>query len=231
MGVEIFFLEPAKRAIKAAIADAEKKTSAEVVVTVKRECGDYRRADLEVGSLFALALLCVFLYHPEPFDFTYLPVELAAAFLLGGILSAYVPPLRRLFIPKKVLAANASRAAKAAFLDLGVHRTKGRTGVLIFVASFERSVEVVADVGIHPKKLGGPWQEVVRKLDRAFRLDGSLERFTDALRELGPVLGAEHPRAHDDENELADHVDEHQEADDDDSEESEDESESEGARA
>ncbi|NUO50021.1 MAG: hypothetical protein HOV80_14290 [Polyangiaceae bacterium] len=228
MGVEIFFLEPAKKAVKAAIAEAEKKTSAEIVVTVKRGCGDYRRADLEVGSLFALALLCVFLYHPEPFDFTYLPIELAAAFLLGGILSAYVPPIRRFFIPKKVLAANASRAAKAAFLDLGVHRTKGRTGVLIFVAAFERSVEVVADIGIHPKKLGASWDEVVRKLDRAFRLDGSIERFTDAIRELGPALGVEHPRAHDDENELPDHVDEHEDSDD---EESEDESESEGARA
>ncbi len=228
MGVEIFFLEPAKRAIKAAIADAEKSTSAEVVVTVKRECGDYRRADLEVGSLFALALLCVFLYHPEPFDFTYLPVELALGFLFGAVLSAHVPPIRRFFIPKKVLAANASRAAKAAFLDLGVHRTKGRTGVLVFVAAFERSVEVVADVGIHPKKLGGPWQEAVRKLDRAFRLDRSLERFIDAIRELGTALGAEHPRAHDDENELPDHALEHEDHDD---EANEDEDESEGARA
>ena len=74
----------------------------------------------------------------------------------------------------------------------------------------------------------GPGFKVVRKLDRAFRLDGSLERFTDAIRELGPVLGAEHPRAHDDENELPDHVDEHEDSDD---EGSEDETESEGARA
>lgn len=226
MGVEQFFLEPTKRAVRAAVADAEKMTSAEIVVTVRRECGDYRRADLEVGSLFALALLCVFLYHPEPFDFTYLPVELAAAFMLGAILSAYVTPLRRLLIPRSIRAANASRAAKAAFVDLGIHRTKGRTGILVFVAAFEGTVEVVADVGIHPKKLGVAWDEVVRKLDRAFRLDRSAELFIDALRQLGPVLAKEHPRAHDDENELKDDLTEHADDDEDDSRAGE-----EGARA
>lgn len=209
MGVHEFFLEPARRAVKKAIADVEAQTSVEVVVTVRRSCGYYRSADLGAGAFFALVLLCVFLYHPEPFDFTYLPLELAIAFGIGALLSAYVAPLRRALTPPKVRAANVARAAKAAFVDLGVGRTKARTGVLVFVAAFEKRVEIVADVGVHPKVLGPAWDEAKRKLDRAFRLDGSVERFVMALRELGPVLANEHPRAHDDENELADDLAEH----------------------
>lgn len=214
MGIHAFFLDPAKKAIRDAVARVERHTSAEVVVTLRRQSGSYRHADTLWGIVLAIALLCVFLYHPEPFDFTFLPLELGAAFALGSVLSASFPVLRRGLTPKRVRDENAKRAAKAAFVELGISRTKGRTGVLVFVAAFEQRVEVVADIGVHPKKLGAAWEEAQQKLDRAVRLDGSLERFLVALEDLGRVLAKEHPRAHDDENELPDDIDDESVMDD-----------------
>jgi uncharacterized membrane protein len=59
------------------VADVERVTSAEIVVVLRRASGHYRQADLAAGAVAALAGLCVFLYYPEPFDFTFLPLELA----------------------------------------------------------------------------------------------------------------------------------------------------------
>ncbi|MBL9024488.1 MAG: hypothetical protein JNL21_19995 [Myxococcales bacterium] len=207
MGAHEFFLDPAKKAIRDAVARVERQTSAEVVVSIRRQSGSYRHADTLWGIALSFVLLCVFLYHPEPFDFTYLPVELAVAFALGSVLSASFVPLRRAFVSRTLREENAKRAAKAAFVDLGISRTRSRAGILVFVAAFEERVEVIADVGIHPKKLGPAWEEALQKLDRAFRLDGSLELFLGAVEALGPVLAKEHPRAHDDENELSDEMD------------------------
>jgi putative membrane protein len=207
LGAHAFFLDPAKQAIREAVGRVEKQTCAEVVVAIRRESGSYRQADTSWGITFALVLLGVFLYHPEPFDYTYLPLELAIAFALGSVLSAFVAPMRRAFVPARLREENARRAAKATFVDLGISRTKSRTGVLVFVAAFEQRVIVVPDIGVHPKKLGAPWEEVQQKLDRALRLDGSFELFLAALEGLGPALAVEHPRAHDDDNELSDAMD------------------------
>lgn len=206
MGAHEFFLDPAKKAIREAVAAVEKQTSAEVIVSVRRESGSYRHADTLWGIVFAVALLCVFLYHPEPFDYTFLPVELGVAFALGSVLSAFVTPMRGALVPRRLREENAKRAAKAAFVELGISRTKARTGVLVFVAAFEERVVLVPDVGVHPKKLGPGWEEIQQKLDRAFRLDASVELFAAALAELGPLLAKEHPRAGDHANELADQV-------------------------
>ncbi len=188
-----FFLQPAKVAVGAALAEAERATSAEVVVTVRRESGSYAAADATVGLLSALALLSVFLYYPEPFDYTYLPLELIAAFALGSLVSSRVGGARRWLTPSRAREENVRRAAKAAFFDLGVGRAEARTGVLIYLAALERRVEVVSDVGIDPARLGPGWDEVQRKLDRAFRLDADVELFAGALRELCAVLSRAYP--------------------------------------
>ena len=55
-------------------------------------------------------------------------------------------------------------AARAAFVDQGISRTRGRTGILVFVSLFEREVEVVADVGVDPVLLGEDWTRAVAAL-------------------------------------------------------------------
>lgn len=200
------FLGPAtKQAVSKAIEAIEKNTAAEVVVTVRKRSGHYRHADYLLGSLLALAGLLVFLFHPEPFDEHLFPVAEAAFFLAGVGLSIGIPPLRRLLVGGGLLASSVKTGSHAAFHELGISRTKGRTGVLVYVSLFEQQAEVVVDLGVDTKTLGQPWQDAVGALGKSVR-DGDAEQFVAGLALLGPPLASALPRASDDVNELSNEV-------------------------
>jgi putative membrane protein len=205
MATRSFFSADAKARVREAIAEVERQTSAEIVVAVRHVSGRYRDVDYAVGGLAALVALAVFLYHPEPFDFTFFPLELCAIAAIAALASAYTPPLGRLLSARRVLDAAVHDAARAWFVDRGVTRTVGRTGILVYLSALERRVEIVTDVGVDEEKLGAPWKQAKQKLSDAFA-QGALDTFVEALRGLGPILAETLPRAADDTNELPDEV-------------------------
>ncbi|MBI3201229.1 MAG: hypothetical protein HYZ29_06760 [Myxococcales bacterium] len=87
-------------------------------------------------------------------------------------------------------------------MELGVSRTRDRTGLLVFVSMFERKVVVVPDVGIDRAELG----EALAKLESVLSESPELPRLVAALDELASPLARVLPRADDDENELPDTV-------------------------
>ena len=205
MSTRSFFALEARARVGDAIVEVERQTSAEIVVALRRASGHYRQADLAAGALAAWAALCVFLYYPEPFDFTFLPLELAGFFAFAAAASAHLPPLRRLLTSRRVRDENVHAAARAFFVDRGVTRKVGRTGVLVYLSVLERQVEVVADIGVGEVARGAPWKEAEARLERALRA-GSLDGFLDALRGLGPILAEKLPHHAGDVNELPDDV-------------------------
>ncbi|APR86988.1 Hypothetical protein A7982_12337 [Minicystis rosea] len=205
MGTASFFSPDAKARVREAVAEVEAQSSAEIVVALRHGSGHYRQADLTAGGLAALAALCVFLYHPEPFDFTFLPLELGGLFAFVALATAQIPPLRRALTARRVRDENVHDAARAFFVDRGITRTAGRTGILVYLSALERRVEVVADIGVDEKELGPRWPLAKAKLEAALAA-GSLDDFLTALKGLGPILGEALPRAEDDVNELSDEV-------------------------
>ncbi|MFO0547616.1 MAG: hypothetical protein U0271_04455 [Polyangiaceae bacterium] len=204
MSLHDFFSDESKAAIRKAVADAERATSAEIAVRVERSSGDYRRADYLGGVAVAFLVLCFWLYSSTDFEYTYFPLELLGAFFVGYGLVRGTPGLRRSLAGRRSLERSVELAAKAGFVDLGVHRTRGRTGVLVFVSAFEQVAHVVCDVGVDREALGGAFADAVKKVLRSVSLDRDVTRFTSAIRELGAALGTALPRADDDENELPD---------------------------
>jgi putative membrane protein len=200
-----FFAPDAPARVRGAVVAVEAQTSAEIVVALRRASGHYRQADLTAGCVAALAALCVFLYHPQPFDFTFLPLELAGFFLGAALACAHLPPLRRLFTSRRVRDENVHDAARALFVDRAVTRTKKRTGILVYLSALEREVEVVADIGVDEAALGPRWKEAKARL-AVMLVNGSLDGFLDTLKSLGPILAEELPRETDDVNELSDEV-------------------------
>lgn len=194
------FDEASRAKITAAVAAIERGSSAEVVVAARRESGHYRSADYLGGVIVTFVALAVFLYHPEPFDFTFLPIELLAAFAFGAVLTASVPPLRRLLVSNKRLLDEVERSARSAFFDLGIGKTRARTGVLVFVSAFEKTAVIVADVGV-PKSEA---LEVARQELAHITRSGDLRAFLEALAKVGRELGQLVPRTDDDVNELPD---------------------------
>jgi putative membrane protein len=199
-----FFDKGAKAAAAKAIAAVEAQTSAEVVLAVRRSSGEYRDVDYLAGTVGGFVGLLLLLFLPQEFSVAWMPAGVAAAFGLGAALSILVPSLRRRLIGDKRLRACVRSAARASFVDRGISRTKGRTGILVFASLFEQRVEVVGDLGIIPEQLGPDYQEAVQGLERSIERGADLDALLAALERLGPALSEDLPHLADDENELSD---------------------------
>ena len=202
-----FFRPEARAQVTAAIKEIEGQTSAEVVVAVRKASGSYRDVDFLFGFAASFAALLVLLFHPNPFAIEGMPLEVLAAFLAGALLCANAGPLRRALVRRARLEKSCRDAARAAFVELGVGRTRDRNGILVLVSLFERRAKVVADVGIDEAALGAEWRGRVDALEASLAKGSpTIERFVTALRALAPPLAASMPHRADDVNELPDEV-------------------------
>jgi putative membrane protein len=202
-----FFGAGAREKAARAVAAIEARTSAEIVLAVRPISGHYRHVDYLAGLVLAFVVLLLLLFLPQPFTVDTMPIDVLAAFAIGALGCAHAPPLRRRLVATKLLDDSVRTAARAAFVDGGVARTRGRTGVLIFVSIFERRVEVVGDLGIDPERLGEAYAAAVGAIRGSLSTGLDFTKFLAAVEALGPALEGALPRREDDENELSDAMD------------------------
>jgi putative membrane protein len=200
------FLHPsAKLRTSAAVVAIEARTAVEVVVAVRRRAARHIVTSLGFGVACGLASFVVMWFSPQIYDVWTMPIDIAVTVLLGAALGASVAPLRRVLTPKRFLLESAERAAKESFEALGIGKTRGRTGLLVYVALFERAVVLVPDAGVTAAGLGEALSGIRASLLAAVeRRD--LDGFLAALARLGPGCAEVLPRLAGDENELCDHV-------------------------
>lgn len=188
--------------LETAVREAERGTTAEIVVAV---AGDPVGGAgwLPWSGLVALALsLPLVVIRPEleaPLLYT-----LQLALVLLVLLVALVPRLRCRLAPASDRQRAARRLARNQFFELGLHRTSARTAVLLFVSPHDRYVEVIADAGVPgalPDEAWQPCVDALRAEARERHLAAGLER---ALERLGAVLRERLPGTGTDRNELPD---------------------------
>ncbi len=200
VGEAAFYTDAARTRVTEAVADVESRTAAEIVVVVRRTSGAWREVDLAVGALAGFAVLLLVLFHPKPIPVVAMPVDVALGFVAGAVLCANLSPLKRALLPRRRVTAQVLAQARAAFVEQGVSRTTGRTGLLVYVSTFERRVEIVPDVGVDPAAA----QAELEALRSSLAAGADLDAFLAKLRALGPPLGAALARSDDDVNELPD---------------------------
>jgi putative membrane protein len=184
-----------RMAIEAAVREAERATSGEIVVFVARACDEYGSAGWRCGVLFAAAVLLGLGLFGPPLALVPLVAAQAAALLAGHAL-ARIPAVRRAFVSEALLQRAAERRAAAAFAEHGLHRTAGRTGILMLVALFERRVVLLADEGVHRRLAPGhSWQEVVELALAGIREGRAADGIAAAVGRCGEVLAGPLPAA------------------------------------
>lgn len=200
-----FFREEAKQSTARSVKVVESQTAAELVVAVRRRSGDYRVAAYHWGFVFGGLVVLYLLITPELFSVGEIALDGALGFGFGLVLAFNVSAVLRWGVREKTLAQRVRDAAHAAFFDLGISRTIGRNGVLVFVSTFEQRALVVADIGVDTARLGPAWVEACAALSAAVKRR-DVPEFETALERLGPILATTMPRDADDVNELADEV-------------------------
>jgi uncharacterized membrane protein len=100
------------------------------------------------------------------------------------------------------------RAAEMAFVRLGMHRTRARNGVLVFVVPSRRALVVLGDSAVHASVGQRFWDDLVHTITGRFRRGEFTEGLVEGVRRLGEELARHYPYdPASDENELPNAVD------------------------
>jgi putative membrane protein len=202
-----------RKAVSTAVAEAEKKTSAEIVPVVATASDSYERAEDLVGLVMAMvavpAAWSQFHRLPTDWDSEHSAVQLpfVLASMLGGwVVGIFVaraaPWLKRLFVSRRKMTARVLIAAHHAFDSLHAHKTTGGTGVVIYVSLFEHRVCVWSDRAVSAKIAEAEWKGITEGLIAALRDGKPREGMVDAIRRCGDLLAKDFPIKPGDVNEL-----------------------------
>jgi putative membrane protein len=204
-----FFSDSDRAAIAAEVRAAEQASGGEIVVFVCPACDDYTHAAWKGGALGAVgAAGLAALVHWAGGFWGFDPAWLGLPALAGAALGLLLPPrwaaARRWLASPEVMRRRARARAAEAFLEAEVFDTRDRTGILLFLALFEREVVVLADSGIDAKVQPGVWDEVARSIAAAMHEGRQSAGLLAGVRRCGEILaGHGVARRSDDRDELS----------------------------
>jgi putative membrane protein len=200
-----FLDDTARQAFARAIAEIERASAVEVVVAVRRRSAAYLHANLVVGAAAALAGLAVMLFAEHVFALSSILFD---PFVVGGLAGAAVellPGVKRACTPAELRQREVARAARSTFLERGVHNTRDRSGILVYISWLERVVILVTDSGLDRRFPATARIAAEEMLTAAMASGGAA--MARELEKLALALGSAMPRREDDVNELPDAVD------------------------
>lgn len=193
MTVDEPFTSADREAIAAAVSEAEKRTSGEIVVSVTPACDEYAHAHWKgaaLGSLLAVlaaaALHDLGGYWGGPLGL-WMALPAAGGAALGYLL-VRLPSVRRFLATPELMERRTQARASQAFLEAEVFRTRERTGILLFVALFERRVVVLGDSGIRAKVAQQEWEGIVAGVVRGMREGRPAGALLEGIRLVGELL-------------------------------------------
>ena len=88
------------------------------------------------------------------------------------------------------------------FLKLGMHKTKRRNGVLIFVAPESQNFFIVGDEGVHAKCGDAFWEQVASDMGALFKRGKFTDGIIHGIHTAGKLLAERFPQHGSDNNKL-----------------------------
>ena len=211
------FSDEQKNRIKAAVAEAESKTSAEIVPVVASASGRYDRPEDVVGLWLGLVCLGLAWWllpqaraeagswgggFPAWARLVGMLAATVIGFVGGAVIATYVGWLRRLFTPAAQMRDEVAARARGVFFDSSVHHTGGGTGLLVYVSLHERMAAILADQAVLDKLGQAALDELRDRLLAGIAAAGLTGARCEVIVAAGEKLGEVLPIAPDDVNEL-----------------------------
>jgi len=184
---------------------AESKTNGEIIPMIVRRSSSLGHLGLQIYSLFLL--LATFLYIGlDKFSncdhAAWIAMGVAVILWPVSELLARVPRLQRLFTLPQDRDWQVHARATLEFHAAGLQKTKGRTGVLIFLSLMERKCVVLADEGIAEKLPDETWVWIVERIIQGIRDGKTGEGLIAGIAECGRILTEHFPAQGAHENEI-----------------------------
>ena len=203
-----FLSDTDRQKVRAAVKEAEKHTSGEIVPMVVS--ASYRYPMANVIGAAALALPISLLLTPFVGGRLWVGTQNMWLFL-GFLILLFVVFhelvkrtywLKRWFISQREIDEEVEEAALTGFFREGLYHTREETGVLLFISVFEHKVWVLADRGINEKVNPGQWDDIVNIIVDGIKQKHPAESICEAVEKIGDLLKKHFPIGPDDTDEL-----------------------------
>jgi putative membrane protein len=203
-----FLSDTERQKITAAVKEAEKQTSGEIVPMVVS--ASYRYPMANVIGAAALALPFSLLLTTFVGGWLWIGTQNMWLFL-GFLIILFVAFheivkrtywLKRWFISQREIDEEVEEAALTGFFKEGLYRTREETGILVFISVFEHKVWILADRGINEKVNPGQWDDIVEIIVDGIKRKRQAESICEAVQKIGDLLKKHFPVRPDDTDEL-----------------------------
>lgn len=202
--------------VRQAVAEAETRTSGEIVPFIVPRSDDYDVAIWRGASacaILGLGLVLLFVQFYEGWGFGWVYTSWGAVLIavlagtLGALATAFIRPLRRTLAGGDLLDRTVHNRAMRAFVEEEVFNTRDRTGILLFVSLLEHRIEVIGDAGINQRVEADDWIGIVERIRTGIKNNNLTEGLVDAIGMCGRLLEESGVAAReDDANELSNRV-------------------------
>lgn len=196
--------------IESIVKECELKTDAEFVPVIFRQSDLYPAAHFRLAIFFALILPMALYYVPWTFydPIWYLYTSMGG--LILGYILGYNSTLKRIFSTRFELSEEVRQRASEYFLENGLHATKKRSAILIFVSLMEKRIEILADMNVinalstaEKKTL---FRSQVKSFSKQTKSQGLEKALGSLIRSMTSELQTHLPKKADSINELPDSV-------------------------
>ena len=198
-------------ALEQAIAGLEAQTGVQLVTAVIGKADSYVELPWKafaLGTAFAaLALVVADALSPRwtgADSALIFAVAILGAGAVSALLAVAAPAYARLFLRATRRDLEVRHYAQAFFLRRELFATRGRNGILLLVALFERKVEILPDVGLHVRFDGTDWRTVIDAMTPLLRERRCFGALQQGVVRLQALLLAKGMSAASGGNELAD---------------------------
>lgn len=195
--------------VETAVAEAESKTSGEIVCMVVPKSYHYPMSDVIGATSLALPLALIltpltgaWMWIGPQNMWLFLGI-FTLLFILSFLAVKYIAIIKRLFISHREMEEEVEEAALTSFFLRGLYQTRERNGILLFISAFEHKVWILADKGINDKVPQGHWDDIVTELINGIRSKHAASAICNAVAAIGEDLKHHFPIQADDTNELS----------------------------
>lgn len=187
--------ESDKSYLETRIAEAEKKTRAQIVLATARRCDNYSEIPWKAfafgASVVALIVFLADLLFPvwETSTLTLLSiVAILAAGIIPALLTVTCERFARLFLLRSRKHQETLQYAESLFLSRELFVTEGRRGILILISRFEKQVVILRDSGVRERLSTDVIKTIISKMTLALKEKEFRKAFETGLDELIVLL-------------------------------------------
>jgi putative membrane protein len=184
----------------------ECQSHVELVVIIKARLHGYSEYPLAIGAALSYLVLSYFRFSPVVYDDWIIYAGTVFGFVLGAVLTGSVPGILRLLVGRKKLEKSAEIMARACFQKGGIHHTRDKTGVLIFIAIWEQQIVILPDRGVESAIPPREWEKILKDFRGVFQAKNPINELLAKLEGLLTVFSRYIPQVEDDINELPDNL-------------------------